>query len=157
LQIVWQNRALYCTSLLRRPRTECQLWTDRASCRGQQLGLDQPQRAMCCYLGGCQGSAVTCAGHLAPSVATWAAAKDGAPAKGRPCVHGSSQVCVRRAVHRANFFGSGSQPYFGSCSCARAGLGGGVWDGFSEEPVLELARSTPKRPLSMYRNAQDSL
>jgi hypothetical protein len=46
LQIVSQNRALYRASLLHRPRTECQPWTDRASCRGQQLGLDQPQRTM---------------------------------------------------------------------------------------------------------------
>jgi hypothetical protein len=85
-------------------------------------------------------------GRLVSQLA-WAAAKDGAPTKGRPCVHGSSQVCVRRAAHRAKIFGSGSQPYFGSCSCARAGLGDGVWDDFSEEPVLELARSPPKRPL----------
>ena len=51
------------------------------------------------------------------------------------------------AMRRAKNFGSGSQPFFCSCSCARAGLTRGVWKGFSEEPVLEMSRSPPKRPL----------
>jgi hypothetical protein len=60
-------------------------------------------------------------------------------------------------MRRAKNFGSGSQPFFGSCSCARAGLTRGVWKGLSEEPVLELSRSPPKPPVNSCKREQQRM